>query len=228
MDYEKYIKEATIKVLSTGSKVFQIYLLAENEVDHCALLLKLMNPGEGEIILDVGCGVGEVAKNMHDIRPDLQFALLNSNEFQLSLCPESMLKCHGDMHDIPCPNGVFDCVMVNYALGYADLDKVIPEFWRVLKPNGVLFVYDLEGDNKMFPKIMEFALRTLPELTASIERYGFEPKKVFSSQPAYTDHFDKILALETEECADLCRQSLIGVNPYVGVFKKGERGERKN
>jgi ubiquinone/menaquinone biosynthesis C-methylase UbiE len=228
MDYEQYIKDATILVLSTGNRVFQIYHLADNEQDHCKELLKALNPEENAKILDVGCGIGEVARHMQNMRPDLQFALLNSNEFQLSLCPESMLKCHGDMHDIPCPNGVFDCVMVNYALGYADLDKVIPEFWRVLKPNGVLFVYDLEGDNKMFPKIMEYSVRTSSDLTISIERNGFALQKEYAPEHIYTEHFDKILALETEECADLCRQSLIGVNPYVGVFKKGERGERKN
>jgi len=218
MDYEQHIKEATILALSTGNRVFQIFQFAETEMDHCTKLLSWMNSDQNSRMLDVGCGVGEVAKNMQELRPDLQFTLLNSNQYQLSLCPESMPKIHGDMHNIPCPDASFDCVMVNYAIGYADLDRAIPEFYRVLKPEGLLFVCDIIGKNDLFAPVMEYNLRTAFELTAAIQKHGFKMESFIKPQSIFMNNFDKVLELETTECANLCRKALEGVEPCIGRF----------
>lgn len=136
------LQAATDTCLASGMRVLQLFRCG-NEAAHVARLLELMAPPPDACVVDVGCGVGEVARLMLDARPDLGFILLNLSAYQLELCPEAMTRVQADMHDMPIIDACADVVMVNYTLGYADLDKFMGEAARVLKPGGILFIYDL-------------------------------------------------------------------------------------
>lgn len=136
------LQVATDACVAAGMRVLQLYQ-AGTEVEHVRGLLKMMAPAEGATIVDVGCGIGEVARLMLEDRPDLGFLLLNLSAHQLEMCPEDLTRVHADMHDMPLVDACADVVMVNYTLGYADLARFMAEATRVLRPGGIVFIYDL-------------------------------------------------------------------------------------
>lgn len=136
------VEAATDACLSQGVRVLQLYRMGDEDA-HVARLLDLLNPPLKAEIVDVGCGIGAMAYAMQSIRPDLGFVLVNSNAYQLSLCPPDMAQVQADMHAIPIADGTVDVVMVCYTLGYGDVAQFFAEAFRMLKPGGILFIYDL-------------------------------------------------------------------------------------
>jgi ubiquinone/menaquinone biosynthesis C-methylase UbiE len=136
------VQTATDACLAQNMRVLQLYQCGD-ETAHVDRLLDMMAPPENACIVDVGCGIGEVARLMVARRPDLGFLLLNLSEYQLALCPQEFTRIRADMHDMPVNDACADVVMVNYTLGYADLGIFLKEAYRVLKPGGILFIYDL-------------------------------------------------------------------------------------
>jgi cyclopropane fatty-acyl-phospholipid synthase-like methyltransferase len=50
--------------MEQGVRVLNAFLLAEDEAAHAKRLLHLMRPPQGAVVLDAGCGVGELARLM--------------------------------------------------------------------------------------------------------------------------------------------------------------------
>jgi SAM-dependent methyltransferase len=143
---EGTVDRLTREIVRQGFFILQSHKLAATDQEHVATLLGYFDPPQGATVLDAGCGVGAVAALMAAIRPDLQFSLLNISAAQLALVPPGMTKIHGDFHHLPIDSGTFDAVMFNFTLGHGLLDACIAEAARVLRPGGVLFIYDLTTD----------------------------------------------------------------------------------
>jgi SAM-dependent methyltransferase len=138
------VGRVTRTLVDHGHSILQSHKLGANGWYHVAALLDYFDPPNGAHVLDVGCGVGTVAGLMREQRPDLLFTLLNISGAQLEMCPSGMAKARADMHALPFPAGSFDAVMYCYSLGHGLLDQCIAEAARVLRPGGVLFIYDLD------------------------------------------------------------------------------------
>lgn len=123
--------------------ILQSHKLGATDQEHVDALLDYFAPPRNARVLDVGCGVGAVAYHMARTRRDLKFTLLNISGTQLEMAPDSMAKVRADMHDLPFEPSSFDAVMYCYSLGHGLLDQCIAEASRVLRPGGVLFIYDL-------------------------------------------------------------------------------------
>lgn len=147
---------ATAALMARGVRVFQGALLAGTEIGHAAALLRLMDPPKGAIVADIGCGIGEVARLMRRVRPDLYFALINRNRFQMAHAPLKnrwFWPLLADMHDIPMSDASVDGCMFGYSLCHADVPVALSEAARITRAGGFLFVYDYErtgGDNELF------------------------------------------------------------------------------
>lgn len=200
---------ATDVCLASGMRVLQLFRCGD-EAAHVARLLELMDPPHDACVVDVGCGVGEVARLMLDARPDLGFILLNLSAYQLELCPEAMTRVQADLHDMPIVDGCADVVMVNYTLGYANLDRFMAEAARVLKPGGVLFIYDLvrNGPGNAPEPIMQeyFAYqvhaRHVVVGAAARAGFGFDAMRVLPATPFHLepllDHTYKRVLLDLQ------------------------------
>ncbi|WP_213956354.1 methyltransferase domain-containing protein [Variovorax sp. dw_954] len=173
MDLEA-VEDATKTVLDMGVRVFNGALFGADEREHVAVLLAVLNPPEGAMVLDAGCGVGEMAMLMQQARPDLDFLLVNASEAQLEHCPPQFGRLRADFHDMPVPDASADVVVFSYAICQSgDWPRVLREAHRVLKPGGVLFINDMArmaGDNAEleqqlgahahFPEVVEAMART--------------------------------------------------------------------
>lgn len=171
------ITEATKFAVPKGFTVMQIFQFADTDEAHVKKLLALLDPVPNALVLDVGCGVGEVARLMLQDRPDLSFTLVNNNKYQLSLC-RGFEQVNADMHNIPFQDGSFDIVMVNYAIGYADLRPVLDEFRRLLKANGVLFIVDVLGPSEQMRHMLQYRTYSPTVFVAALQATGFDPTRL--------------------------------------------------
>lgn len=163
------VAAATQWSVDRGRTVLQLFLFGETESEHVHTLTTLMRPRQGARILDVGCGIGAVSRLMRHHRPDCEFLLLNDNAWQLTQC-EGETIC-ADMHAIPLAEASVDVVMVNYALGYADLPRFLREAARVVRPDGTVFICDMEDASPVLAE-MAYATWTALELAQAAAGAG--------------------------------------------------------
>lgn len=204
--------------MELGHTVLQLFQYGENEFEHVNNLLKWMNPAKNAVILDVGCGIGAVAELMSKPRPDLTFILLNNSPYQLSLCPPTMAKLLGDMHAVPMDSGLVDIVFVAYTLGYADLNKAMAEFSRLLKPGGRVVIYDMEGYNPSLRDTLNYNTFTSDQMYQTAKTYG-----MLLTDAVYPDaslsRVQDVFDLDPDT-APLIRAALVGLTPVMWNIKK--------
>ncbi|XP_064645132.1 ubiquinone/menaquinone biosynthesis C-methyltransferase UbiE-like [Lineus longissimus] len=142
-----------------------------------ALLTRLEIPLKDIHVLDAGCGTGNYSKMLLD-RGVGKVTLLDGSEGMLA---HAKKKCEGRglaetkhhvLPTLPFPASSFDCVMFNNVLHHLEspgeelqAPKALAEAFRVLKPGGLLIIFNLM--NHQFEKGFWFS-RFLP---APMQRY---------------------------------------------------------
>lgn len=147
-DYEVETQE----YLKHGVKLFQCGLFGSSEVAHVVEYCRLTNPVG--LIVDMGCGIGEMGALIKQIRPSTRTIGVTNCEFQIkymqSLGREAILS---DYSTTPLKDGIADFVMFNESFGYGDVHVLLKEASRLLKPNGVLAIKDYRhGKNILVPE----------------------------------------------------------------------------
>ena len=171
------INAAHAEVTARGWKLLQPFRFAETDESHIDYLLNIAKFPLNARVLDAGCGIGECARLMKLVRPDLDFVLLNFSEAQLNDCPEGFEKIKANAHDLPFDDGAFDAVMFNAALGNMDCMVALAEASRVLKPGGVLFLNELcriAGNNDELERVLNFRAYDYAALCEFAEAIGLE------------------------------------------------------
>lgn len=126
-------------------------------------LAREVNPREGSLVLDVGSGLGGPSRCLAlefgchvtgmDICEDYcHVASMLAHRLKL----DSRVSYHqGNALDMPFENEAFDLLWTQHAtMNIADKDKLYCEMWRVLKPGGLLVLYDVlagSGGPACFP-----------------------------------------------------------------------------
>lgn len=213
------VEASTVAGLEAGHRVFHTHRFAEDDQGQVALLLEEMDPPEGAIVLDAGCGIGEVSRLMSEIRPDLSFVLVNVSPFQMSLCPvgEQYLPVLEDCHDLDIADENVDAVMFSSALCQMDTAVALAEAARVLRAGGVLLINDMArtfDDDGSMENILAARVLKEPQLVELIEAAGFTIDSV--TAPEYSDKtFRELLA------ADGLEHLIDGVYPIIIRATKG-------
>lgn len=123
-------------------------------------LVALVNPENGQAILDACCGYGAVSKRLAEYISakslNTKIMLLDSSELQLDRAREE-LKGQGfefflsDARNTPFEGNYFDTVVIKMGLHEVDKEsqaKMLEEFYRIIKPGGKIVIWELALDEK--------------------------------------------------------------------------------
>jgi len=119
--------------------------------------------GAGTRVLDIGSGLGGVARHLaaefgatvHGVDLTPEFVAAATALTQRTGLAGPVEFTQGSALDLPFPRGTFDAaVVIHVGMNVRDKDRLFAEAARVLRPGGVLAVYDimlLGGDVEAYP-----------------------------------------------------------------------------
>jgi ubiquinone/menaquinone biosynthesis C-methylase UbiE len=154
------------------------------------LMIGLADPQPGMRVADIGCGTGNLLVALGRQRPGLDLAGLDPDERALARARRRSRRAllsvdwrRGFAQELPYPDSSVDRVFSSLMLHHLDdasKDELLAEVRRVLRPDGVLVLADLDGHDAHrghgFGR--HLAPRSIPvtntEMVARIEGSGFE------------------------------------------------------
>jgi ubiquinone/menaquinone biosynthesis C-methylase UbiE len=123
------------------------------------LMFDLSGAGPESAVLDIATGTGLIAREFHgkvkkvtglDISPEMT-AQAEAWVDELVFAP---------VEQMPFPDNSFDVVVCRQGLQFAELDRAIPEIYRVLKPGGTTVLCHLTAYNET-DRELTFAIQKL-------------------------------------------------------------------
>jgi len=136
------VNMATKVAMDRGDRILQTHWYADTDEGQADYLLATLNPPLNAVILDNGCGIGEICRLFAKKRPDLQFVMTNISEYQLGFCPDGV-KILCDSHELKLPSDCVDAVMLSSTLCQLDAQVALDECYRVLVDGGILLINDM-------------------------------------------------------------------------------------
>jgi len=107
-----------------------------NIEDHDNILLKYVDPLEGENILDAGCGVGYPTIKFAQKFTNTNFFLINNSDYQIKMidnCLPNMKIFKGDFHETEFENNFFDKIYFLESFSHSiKKNKLVDEIYRIL------------------------------------------------------------------------------------------------
>ncbi len=159
-----YVKEGDKEVFwDTEAREWEEALQNDTEEkDNTVKVIPLFGLQEGEVVLDAGCGTGgliplllkEVGRSGCVYGLDLSQEMLRIAREKHYDGNVSFLK--GDIIEIPLPPESMDRIICFRTFAHID-DKIgaLREFFRVLKPSGIVVICNLLGSNDTSPGVKE-------------------------------------------------------------------------
>lgn len=223
------IDSATPDAIAAGVTQFQAFLTGQDE-EHAAHLLELLDPPSGAVVIDAGCGIGETARLMHAIRPDLRFVLVNLSRAQLELCPAEMERIQADYCEMPIADASVDVVMFNFSACHSDdWSRMLGECRRVLKDGGTVFLHepaDCGADRELWRSIGS-EIKTVDQMARAARMAGFAVEDAYWLEPKVSQ-FHKIVPVEEADAviagvkSCVLRLSIL-TDPIEQAFNRHER-----
>ncbi|WHY75130.1 methyltransferase domain-containing protein [Neobacillus sp. WH10] len=112
-------------------------------------LLSREKINETTSILDAGCGTGQTSAYIAE-QYRCKVTSLDSNKIMLDKARKRFLPLRlpievkqGSTENLPFSEGIFDLILSESVISFTDVSLTIPEFRRVLKPNGVLLAIEM-------------------------------------------------------------------------------------
>ncbi|MEK3886232.1 class I SAM-dependent methyltransferase [Bacillus sp. FSL K6-3431] len=113
---------------------------------------------ETKSILDAGCGTGQTSAYIAE-QYRCQVTALDCNKIMLDKARKRFSSLHlpievkeGSTEILPFDKMVFDMILSESVMSFTDVSLTIPEFNRVLKPNGVLLAIEMVLEKSLSKK----------------------------------------------------------------------------
>jgi len=160
-------------VYDTLSHVYDLWgILTESRARKRAIELAAIQDGQN--ILEVAVGTGLAFKEIVKKNPtgtnvgiDLSDGMLAKAKNKLaSVSGANYSLAKGTAFDLSAPSGSIDLLMNSYMfdlIAYEDMDKVLAEFKRVLKPGGKLVLVNMTEGESIWTRIYELVYRLYPK-----------------------------------------------------------------
>jgi ubiquinone/menaquinone biosynthesis C-methylase UbiE len=131
-------------------------------------------PRDGARLLDLGCGTGHLLKKIHDVMasghlPALALHGIDIGKESIRLCKEFLMKARipgidireGDGAALPYADDFMDIIVTTLSLHHWSAPgMVFDEIFRVLKPGGILLLFDMQRDTRlMWHRLVKFVTR---------------------------------------------------------------------
>jgi SAM-dependent methyltransferase len=151
------------------------------------MLRKFLQPGAGDVVLDLGCGSGRFA--VWNLDSGAHFIGVDTGTFFAAESRESLDLVVGELRKLPFADGA---VTKAYAIDVVEhlspesLDAMLSEIHRVLAPGGSLFVYTHVMQLSPFAPV----LAAIAGVSRAIERAGLSDLTVDRLRP--TDHLNPL------------------------------------
>ena len=165
-----------------------------------------LNILSGQTVLDVACGTGDIGfeilkkYNIELINLDLSKNMLNIAKKKAKKKRfENIQFIQGDAEILPFENKSVDCLTIAYGFrNIAHYEKALEEFYRVLKPDGILGILEFSiPRSKIFASLFTFYFHhILPRIGSLFSRsdaYRYLPESV-DFFPARNDICRKIIS----------------------------------
>ena len=141
-----------------------------------AQFVGLIDVVQGGKVLDVCAGTNDVGIRLLRRRPDLAVTAIDrSREMQEE--GQRRARKYGvridnlidDVHSLPFPDASFDAVTLQAASRHLQMDKVLPEILRVLKPGGTFYHCDmLKPDSRIIEELYLSFLHVSVSITSAL------------------------------------------------------------
>ena len=131
------------------TQILNAFKTFENDYMQGKWLSHRMGIKGDEKILDCGCGIGGVMKQISYLYPNTDIHGINISDGQIKMAKELLGESNNctlsvqDFTNTKYDNNTFDIVYFCESICYNDYKQVINEMHRILKPNGTLYIKDL-------------------------------------------------------------------------------------
>lgn len=166
------INQATSLAVNAGAKFLHIHQFGEDVEAHVKQLLEWADFPLNAHVYDMGSGLGELTRKMSEYRHDIKFHLINLSDEQIHLTPGTVKL---DFTNTNLPKNSIDAAMYVFSIGHANHDIALKEASEIIKPNGVLFIYDMIGDDQVMKQRADYSLLTNDEMQSLALKHGFMP-----------------------------------------------------
>ena len=132
---------------------------------------------EGQTVLDVGTGTGVIPRNMYKYGAKWVGTDISREQIEMA----EMMSKNTDIRyytaaaeDLDFPDGSFDVITACQCFWYFDHERVMPEFYRMLKPGGrilVLYMAWLPYEDKIAGASEKLVLKYSPDWSGAGETF---------------------------------------------------------
>ena len=133
--------------------------------------VEIINPKKNEMIIDVGSGTGDIAKNILKTKFKGELHLLDLNPQMLNIGKLTFGKNknvyfhQGNAENLKFKNNTFDKYTISFCLrNITNIEKSIKEALRILKPGGIYFCLEFSSPNSILTSQFynKYRTKTLP------------------------------------------------------------------
>lgn len=151
--------------------------------------LKLLNVHNGNKVLDICTGTGDLIYFLNKLNPNLDLTGIDFSENMLEIARKKQKKSQNnirffiaDGRELPFEDNTFDIATIGFGLrNIENYERVISEIHRVLKPKGQVLNLDFSCDKSLANSIFDLITRIITSFTSKKNsfKYLIDSKKEF-------------------------------------------------
>ena len=148
-DYYNQYYTDNLKTFFEKTLILQAFKPYEDDYQQGKWLSKQMDIKGNEKILECGCGVGGVMKQLATLHPNTDIHGINVSDGQIDIAKKFLTNYNNcsvsvqDFMNTDYKDNTFDLVYFCESMGYGNFEDVINEAIRILKPNGKLYINEI-------------------------------------------------------------------------------------